>query len=105
MDAGHEANNLILVYEYMANNSLEHVLFGSKNIALKWSTRFNICLGIARGLAYLHEESQFRIIQGDVKAGNILLDSNLIPKISNFGLAKLFDIQKTHISTQVPGTA
>ncbi|XP_060670416.1 probable LRR receptor-like serine/threonine-protein kinase At1g56140 [Ziziphus jujuba] len=101
----HEGNNLILVYEYMANNSLEHVLFGSKNLALKWSTRFNICLGIARGLAYLHEESQLRIIHRDVKASNVLLDSNLIPKISDFGLAKLFDTQKTHISTQVSGTA
>lgn len=71
---------------------------------LNWSTRFDICLGIARGLAYLHEESRIRIVHRDVKSSNILLDSDLVPKISDFGLAKLYDEKMTHISTRVAGT-
>lgn len=77
---------------------------GKKNLNLDWSTRFDICLGVARGLTYLHEESRLRIVHRDVKASNILLDSNLIPKISDFGLAKLYDNKMTHISTGVAGT-
>jgi serine/threonine protein kinase len=77
---------------------------GQRTLNLDWSTRFDICLGVARGLAYLHEESRLRIVHRDVKASNILLDSNLIPKISDFGLAKLYDENKTHISTHVAGT-
>ena len=77
---------------------------GSKRLSLKWSTRFDICLGIARGLAYLHEESRIRIIHRDVKSSNVLLDSELTPKISDFGLAKLYDDKKTHMSTRVAGT-
>ncbi|PRQ48792.1 putative transferase, protein kinase RLK-Pelle-DLSV family [Rosa chinensis] len=94
----------LLVYEYLENNSLDQALFGERCLNLDWSTRFNICLGIARGLTYLHEESRVRIVHRDVKASNILLDTNLIPKISDFGLAKLFDEKKTHISTHVAGT-
>ncbi|KAK8705866.1 hypothetical protein V6N13_049452 [Hibiscus sabdariffa] len=71
---------------------------------LNWSMRFDICLGVARGLAYLHEESRIRIVHRDVKSSNILLDSDLTPKISDFGLAKLYDDKKTHISTRVAGT-
>jgi serine/threonine protein kinase len=77
---------------------------GKRSLNLDWSTRNDICLGVARGLAYLHEESRLRIVHRDVKASNILLDSNLIPKISDFGLAKLYDDEKTHISTRVAGT-
>lgn len=73
-------------------------------LELDWKTRYNICLGVARGLAYLHEESRLRIVHRDVKASNILLDSDLTPKISDFGLAKLYDANKTHISTRVAGT-
>ncbi|KAM5577311.1 putative LRR receptor-like serine/threonine-protein kinase [Rosa sericea] len=94
----------LLVYEYLENNSLDQALFGKRRLNLDWSTRFNICLGTARGLTYLHEESRVRIVHRDVKASNILLDTNLIPKISDFGLAKLFDEKKTHISTRVAGT-
>ena len=71
---------------------------------LNWATRFDICLGTARGLAYLHEESRPRIVHRDVKASNILLDADLNPKISDFGLAKLYDDKVTHISTRVAGT-
>jgi serine/threonine protein kinase len=63
-----------------------------------------ICLGTARALAYMHGESSVRIVHRDVKASNILLDGNLNPKISDFGLAKLYDDKKTHISTRIAGT-
>ena len=56
-------------------------------LRLDWPTRYKICLGIARGLAYLHEESAIRIVHGDIKASNILLDQDLNAKISEFGLA------------------
>lgn len=71
---------------------------------LDWHKRFEICLGVAKGLTYLHEEAHLRIVHRDVKSSNILLDSNLIPKISDFGLAKLYDDKKTHMSTAVAGT-
>lgn len=77
---------------------------GSKSLDLNWENRFNICLGIARGLTYLHEESQIRIVHRDVKASNILLDAEMNPKISDFGLAKLYDDKMTHISTGIAGT-
>ncbi|XP_020418727.1 probable LRR receptor-like serine/threonine-protein kinase At1g56130 isoform X2 [Prunus persica] len=99
-----EGDKRLLVYEYLENNSLDQALFGKRSLNLDWSTRFDICLGVARGLTYLHEESRLRIVHRDVKASNILLDSNLIPKISDFGLAKLYDDKKTHISTGVAGT-
>ena len=71
--------------------------------SLTWSARFNICIGIARGLAYLHEEARTRIVHRDIKA-SILLDENLNPKIADFGLAKLFNDNNTHVSTRVAGT-
>lgn len=77
---------------------------GKGGLNLDWSTRFEICLGIARGIAYLHEESTIRIVHRDIKASNVLLDSDLNPKISDFGLAKLYDDNKTHVSTKVAGT-
>ncbi|KAA3467298.1 putative LRR receptor-like serine/threonine-protein kinase isoform X2 [Gossypium australe] len=98
-----EAEQRLLVYEYLENKSLDQILFG-KSLDLNWSTRYDICLGVARGLAYLHEESRVRIVHRDVKSSNILLDSDLTPKISDFGLAKLYDDKKTHISTRVAGT-
>ncbi|XP_014494245.1 probable LRR receptor-like serine/threonine-protein kinase At1g56130 [Vigna radiata var. radiata] len=98
-----EGNKKLLVYEYLENKSLDQGLFGN-SLTLNWSTRYDICTGIARGLAYLHEESRLRIVHRDVKASNILLDYELVPKISDFGLAKLYDDKKTHISTRVAGT-
>ncbi|KAK4803631.1 hypothetical protein SAY86_003448 [Trapa natans] len=99
-----EAGKQLLVYEYLENKSLDQALFGKKSLKLDWPSRYGICLGIARGLAYLHEDSRLRIVHRDVKASNILLDSKLTPKISDFGLAKLFDDKKTHISTGIAGT-
>ncbi|XP_028958803.1 probable LRR receptor-like serine/threonine-protein kinase At1g56130 [Malus domestica] len=99
-----EGSHRILVYEYLENKSLDQALFGTSNLHLDWPTRFNILLGTTRGLAYLHEESRPRIVHRDVKASNILLDAKLSPIISDFGLAKLYDDEKTHISTRVAGT-
>ncbi|XP_020418358.1 probable LRR receptor-like serine/threonine-protein kinase RFK1 isoform X2 [Prunus persica] len=101
-----EGDQLLLVYEYMENNSLAGALFGRENhrIKLDWPTRLNICTGIARGLAFLHEESRLKIVHRDIKATNVLLDGDLNPKISDFGLAKLDEEEKTHISTRVAGT-
>ncbi|XP_028764706.1 probable LRR receptor-like serine/threonine-protein kinase RFK1 [Neltuma alba] len=101
-----EGDQLLLVYEYMENNNLARALFGNENnrIQLDWPTRVRICIGIAKGLAFLHEESRLRIVHRDIKATNVLLDGNLNPKISDFGLAKLNEEEKTHITTRVAGT-
>ncbi|KAJ4815993.1 Leucine-rich repeat transmembrane protein kinase [Rhynchospora pubera] len=99
-----EGNTPLLVYEYLENRSLDQAIFGKSSLFLDWPTRFEICLGVARGLAYLHEESAVKIIHRDIKASNILLDGDLSPKISDFGLAKLSDDKKSHMSTRVAGT-
>ncbi|XP_020103075.1 probable LRR receptor-like serine/threonine-protein kinase At1g56130 isoform X2 [Ananas comosus] len=99
-----EGNKPLLVYEYLENRSLDQAIFGKNSLHLDWTKRFEICLGVARGLAYLHEESSVRIVHRDVKASNILLDADLNPKISDFGLAKLYDDKMTHISTRIAGT-
>ncbi|CAL5069959.1 unnamed protein product [Urochloa decumbens] len=99
-----EGNKPLLVYEYLENGSLDKALFGNGRLNLDWPTRFEICLGIARGLAYLHEESSIRVVHRDIKSSNVLIDTDLNPKISDFGLAKLYDDKKTHVSTKVAGT-
>ncbi|XP_061351363.1 probable leucine-rich repeat receptor-like serine/threonine-protein kinase At3g14840 [Gastrolobium bilobum] len=101
-----EGDQLLLVYEYMENNSLARALFGPEEyqIKLDWPTRHKICVGIARGLAYLHEESRLKVVHRDIKATNVLLDKDLNPKISDFGLAKLDEEDNTHISTRIAGT-
>ncbi|XP_050371084.1 probable LRR receptor-like serine/threonine-protein kinase At1g53430 [Argentina anserina] len=101
-----EGNQLLLIYEYMENNSLARALFGreEQRLHLDWKTRKMICIGIARGLAYLHEESRLKIVHRDIKATNVLLDKDLNAKISDFGLAKLDEEENTHISTRIAGT-
>ncbi|XP_038981350.1 probable LRR receptor-like serine/threonine-protein kinase At1g53440 [Phoenix dactylifera] len=101
-----EGNQLLLIYEYMENNSLARALFGPEEHRRKldWRTRRTICLGVARGLTYLHEESRLKIVHRDIKATNILLDKDLNAKIADFGLAKLDEEENTHISTRIAGT-
>lgn len=100
----HESHK-ILVYEYIENSSLDRALLGSnQGIKLDWEKRSTICIGTARGLAYLHEELVPHIVHRDIKASNILLDEDLQPKIGDFGLAKLFPDNITHISTKIAGT-
>ncbi|XP_050234993.1 probable LRR receptor-like serine/threonine-protein kinase RFK1 isoform X2 [Mercurialis annua] len=100
-----ENDQLLLVYEYMENNSLARALFDEKSqLKLDWSTRLKICIGIAKGLAFLHEESRLKIVHRDIKATNVLLDKDLNPKISDFGLARLDEGDNTHVSTRVAGT-
>ncbi|XP_057855631.2 cold-responsive protein kinase 1 [Cryptomeria japonica] len=94
----------LLIYEYMPNSSLDRILFGKNKRLLSWKERFNVILGTARGLAYLHEEFHVRIIHRDIKSSNILLDDNFQAKIADFGLARLLPNDKTHVSTRFAGT-
>ncbi|CAL5321174.1 unnamed protein product [Camellia sinensis] len=99
-------NHRILVYNYLENNSLAQTLIGGSysSIQFSWRTRTRICVGIARGLAILHEEVRPHIVHRDIKTSNILLDKDLTPKISDFGLPKLIPANMTHVSTRVAGT-
>ncbi|CAI0440707.1 unnamed protein product [Linum tenue] len=101
-----EGQHRILVYNYLENNSLAQTLLGGSyiNIQFDWRTRTKICIGVARGLAFLHEEVRPYIVHRDIKASNILLDKDLTPKIADFGLAKLIPSHMTHVSTRVAGT-
>ncbi|KAL1205156.1 putative LRR receptor-like serine/threonine-protein kinase [Cardamine amara subsp. amara] len=99
-----EKNQLLLVYEYLENNCLADALFGRSGLKLDWRTRHKICLGIAKGLAFLHEDSAVKIIHRDIKGTNILLDKDLNSKISDFGLARLHEDNQSHITTRVAGT-
>ncbi|KAJ7561873.1 hypothetical protein O6H91_03G045100 [Diphasiastrum complanatum] len=87
----------LLVYEYLEHKSLDHFLFGQ--YLLNWKTRCNIAIGIARGLDYLHEESEPSILHRDIKVGNVLLDINFQPKISDFGLSRIFSDDQSFIRT------
>lgn len=91
---------ILLVYKYMENISLEHALFGSDEVKLDWQTRVKICLGIAKGLAFLHEEAKLHtIIHGNIKPSNILLDEDFDVKISDFGYSQLHDAQSKEQET------
>ncbi|CAN8273006.1 unnamed protein product [Cochlearia groenlandica] len=102
-----EGPESLLVYEYVPNKSLDYFLFDeSKSKVLNWSQRLNIILGTAEGLSYLHGsgDSPVRIIHRDIKTSNILLDDQLNAKIADFGLARCFGLDKTHLSTGIAGT-
>ncbi|KAL1568592.1 Cysteine-rich receptor-like protein kinase 43 [Salvia divinorum] len=112
----------LLVYEYVANQSLDKYLFtrqeseiditlsgstsleSDKKELLDWNRRHDVIIGVAKGLLYLHEQAHCTIIHRDIKASNILLDEKWVPKIADFGMARLFPEDQTHVQTRVAGT-
>ncbi|KAI7744509.1 hypothetical protein M8C21_006202, partial [Ambrosia artemisiifolia] len=100
-----EGNHKLLVYEYMPNGSLDFHLFHRKREnVLDWKTRYQIAVGTARGLVYLHEKCRDCIIHCDIKPENILLDADFCPKIADFGLAKLVGRDFSRVLTTMRGT-
>ncbi|XP_043725733.1 G-type lectin S-receptor-like serine/threonine-protein kinase SD2-5 [Telopea speciosissima] len=101
-----EGTHRLLVYEYMAKGSLDRWIFPKdrEDHMLDWETRFNIALGMAKGLAYLHEDCDVKIIHCDIKPENVLLDDNYFAKVSDFGLAKLMTREQSHVFTTLRGT-
>ncbi|XP_002964086.2 G-type lectin S-receptor-like serine/threonine-protein kinase SD2-5 [Selaginella moellendorffii] len=113
-----EGTHRLLVYEFLARGSLDKSLFNESSsqllsdspvnqqppVVLDWDTRYNIALGTARGLVYLHEDCRERIIHCDIKPENILLDEHFTAKVSDFGLAKLMNREQSHVFTTMRGT-
>uniref|UniRef100_A0A0D6QT12 non-specific serine/threonine protein kinase n=1 Tax=Araucaria cunninghamii TaxID=56994 RepID=A0A0D6QT12_ARACU len=102
-----EGSQRLLVYEYVSNGSLDSSLFGMSDgepKVLDWKTRFQIALGTARALVYLHEKCKDCIIHCDIKPENILLDEDLCPKLADFGLAKIMDRDFSKVLTTTRGT-
>ncbi|RDY13855.1 putative LRR receptor-like serine/threonine-protein kinase, partial [Mucuna pruriens] len=98
------SNGTIIAVKMLSSKSKQGNRKEESRIKLDWPTRYKICVGIAKGLAFLHEESRLKIVHRDIKATNVLLDKDLNPKISDFGLAKLDEEDNTHISTRIAGT-
>ncbi|XXG69369.1 hypothetical protein AAC387_Pa06g2257 [Persea americana] len=97
-----EKEEMLLIYEYMPNTSLDCFLFDpTKHADLSWTIRLNIINGIARGLLYLHQDSRLNIIHRDLKASNVLLDNEMNPKISDFGLARPFRENQGEANTNI----
>ncbi|KAL7244002.1 hypothetical protein ACSBR1_016263 [Camellia fascicularis] len=90
----------MLIYEYLPNKGLDSFIFDkTKGSYLEWRKRFKIILGIAHGMIYLHQDSKLRIIHRDLKASNVLLDTSMNPKISDFGMAKIFGADQIEANT------
>ncbi|CAN1325129.1 G-type lectin S-receptor-like serine/threonine-protein kinase At1g11330 [Linum perenne] len=101
-----EKEEKILIYEYMPNRSLDKFLFGSSDQEkLTWEQRVNIAEGVAQGLLYIHRYSRLKVIHRDMKASNVLLDAAMNPKISDFGMARIFGIDQDEANTnRIVGT-
>ncbi|KAL1183466.1 hypothetical protein V6Z11_A02G184500, partial [Gossypium hirsutum] len=101
-----EGSKQALVYDFMPNGSLDKIIFSGENkITLTWQKTFEIATGVARGIEYLHRGCDTQILHFDIKPHNILLDENFVPKVSDFGLAKLYSVDDSIVSlTAARGT-